>query len=79
MVEFVDLIRVRLGAADALKPGELHEFKSLFSADDAERIPGTGGRTPSMSSKRRATSILRRPRRSGRQCTHASPLTAVST
>jgi hypothetical protein len=38
--EFVDLIRVRLGAADALKPGELHEFKRLFSAEDAVRIPG---------------------------------------
>jgi hypothetical protein len=37
--EFVDLIRVRLGAADALKPSELHEFKSLFTTEDAEPIP----------------------------------------
>jgi hypothetical protein len=38
--EFVDLLRVRPGAADVLKPpGELHEFKSLFSAEDAEPIP----------------------------------------
>src|SRR5512140_3230295 len=37
--EFVDLLRVRLGAADALKPGELHEFKSVFSAEDAEPVP----------------------------------------
>jgi hypothetical protein len=37
--EFVDLLRVRLRAADALKPGELHEFKGLFSPEDAEAIP----------------------------------------
>jgi hypothetical protein len=37
--EFVDLVRVRLGAADALKPSELHEFKSLFTTEDAEPIP----------------------------------------
>jgi hypothetical protein len=37
--EFVDLLRVRVGAADALKPGELHELKGLFSAEDAKPIP----------------------------------------
>jgi hypothetical protein len=37
--EFVDLIRARLGAADALKPGDLHDFKGLFKPEEAEAIP----------------------------------------
>jgi hypothetical protein len=38
--EFVDLIRARLGAADALKPGgEAHPFKSLFKPEEVDAIP----------------------------------------
>jgi hypothetical protein len=36
--EFVDLLRERLGYADALKPSELHSFKELMS-DYAAVIP----------------------------------------
>lgn len=36
--DLVDLLRVRLGDADAISPGELHSFKTLM-ADQADVIP----------------------------------------
>jgi hypothetical protein len=37
--EFVDLIRVRLGAADALKPSYAHNFRDLFKPEEVTAIP----------------------------------------
>jgi hypothetical protein len=50
--DFVDVLRQRLAAADALKPSELHDFHELMSDYDG-KVGTTGTRTPSMSSKRR--------------------------
>lgn len=36
--EFVAVLRVRIGLADGMKPGELHDFRELMS-DYAETIP----------------------------------------
>ena len=36
-VEFVDVLRERLAAADALKPSELHDFRELMS-DYADKV-----------------------------------------
>ena len=52
--EFVDVLRERLEAKDALNPSELHDFHELMS-DYADKVGETGTSTPSMSSRLRDT------------------------